>query len=295
MVMRRSLSLFCLLILAMPASAKPVIQASNYPLAYFAQRIAGDRIDVQFLAPPDEDPAFWEPSDLQIAKLQNADKVLLNGATYEKWLSHVSLPDSILVDTSEVFAPQFIEVKESSTHSHGKEGSHSHAGTAFTTWIDFAQSRKQAETILPCLVRLLPGAQAEFQTNAQSLFAELDDLDRQMMSASQEIGQQPILASHPVYHYLARRYRLQIESVLWEPETIPDEAAIRDLRALLTKHPAKWMIWEASPAGESIAKLKDLGIGSVVFDPCANRPEQGDWLSVMRQNVANLKTIVAPK
>ncbi len=265
--MRRSLSLFCLLILAMPASAKPVIQASNYPLAYFAQRIAGDRIDVQFLAPPDEDPAFWEPSDLQIAKLQNADKVLLNGATYEKWLSHVSLPDSILVDTSEIFAPQFIEVKESSTHSHGKEGSHSHAGTAFTTWIDFAQS----------------------------LFAELDDLDRQMMSVSQEIGQQPILASHPVYHYLARRYRLQIESVLWEPETIPDEAAIRNLRALLTKHPAKWMIWESSPAGDSIAKLKDLGIGSVVFDPCANRPEQGDWLSVMRQNVANLKTIVAPK
>lgn len=295
MVMRPFLSLFCLLILAMSASAKPTIQASNYPLAYFAQRIAGDRIDVQFLAPPDEDPAFWEPSDLQIAKLQNADKVLLNGATYEKWLSHVSLPESILVDTSEVFASQFIEVKETSTHSHGKEGSHSHAGTAFTTWIDFAQSRKQAEAILPSLVRLLPGAQAEFQTKAQALFAELDDLDRQTMSLSQEIGQQPILASHPVYHYLARRYRLQIESVLWEPETIPDEAAIRDLRALLTKHPAKWMIWEASPAGESIAKLKNLGIGSVVFDPCANRPEQGDWLSVMRQNVANLKTIVAPK
>lgn len=35
--------------------------------------------------------------------------------------------------------------------------------------------------------------------------------------------------------------------------------------------------------------LAQMGIGSLVFDPCANRPEQGDFLSVMKTNVAQLR------
>lgn len=277
--------------LAATVSAKPVVQTSNYPLAYFAQRIAGDKVDVQFLAPADGDPAFWMPSDAEIAKLQTADKILLNGATYEKWLDHVTLPDSALVNTSEGFAKQYIEIKEATTHSHGKKGEHSHAGTAFTTWIDFSQARQQAEAILPSLVRLLPGAQADLEANAKLLLADLDQLDRELMETAKRIGTQPLVASHPVYHYLARRYHLNIDSVLWEPEVVPGEEALKTLGNLLAKHPAKWMIWEGDPAPESGAKLKAMGMESVVFDPCGNRPDKGDWLKVMQQNLANLKAI----
>jgi zinc transport system substrate-binding protein len=287
----RPFLLLPLVLAAASAFAKPVVQTSNYPLAYFVQRIAGDQIDVQLLAPADGDPAFWEPSDAEIAKLQAADKILLNGATYEKWLDHVTLPDSLLVNTSEGFASQYIEIKDAATHSHGKKGEHSHAGTAFTTWIDFAQARQQAEAILPSLVRLLPVAQADFATNAQGLFADLDKLDRELSAAAKAIGTQPLVASHPVYHYLARRYGLNIDSVLWEPDVVPDDKALESLSAVLAKHPAKWMIWEGEPAKESVVKLEALGVRSVVFDPCGNRPEQGDWLRVMQDNLGSLKTI----
>jgi zinc transport system substrate-binding protein len=33
-----------------------------------------------------------------------------------------------------------------------------------------------------------------------------------------------------------------------------------------------------------------MGIESVVFDPCANRPEDGDFLTVMKRNMEELKT-----
>ena len=39
-----------------------VVYAVNYPLAYFAERIGGDLVEVVFPAPVDEDPAFWNPS-----------------------------------------------------------------------------------------------------------------------------------------------------------------------------------------------------------------------------------------
>jgi hypothetical protein len=37
--------------------------------------------------------------------------------------------------------------------------------------------------------------------------------------------------------------------------------------------------------------LKEKGIASAVFDPCGNRPEAGDFLSVMEANVVNLEAL----
>jgi hypothetical protein len=49
------------------------------------------------------------------------------------------------------------------------------------------------------------------------------------------------------------------------------------------------MIWEGEPVRASVDKLKKLGVDSLVFDPCGNRPDQGDFITVMRSNVDNLR------
>jgi zinc transport system substrate-binding protein len=49
------------------------------------------------------------------------------------------------------------------------------------------------------------------------------------------------------------------------------------------------MIWEGKPVEEAFDRLQAVGIQSVVFDPCGNAADQGDFMSVMRQNVENLK------
>src|SRR5688572_561215 len=127
------------------------VHVANYPLAYFTERIGSTEVDVIFSAPADEDPAFWQPTDAQIATMQQADLIVLNGATYSKWAEKVSLPQSKVLDTAAAFKGKFIEVKESVTHSHGKAGEHSHAGTAFTTWLDFQQAVQQASAICEAL------------------------------------------------------------------------------------------------------------------------------------------------
>jgi len=53
------------------------------------------------------------------------------------------------------------------------------------------------------------------------------------------------------------------------------------------------MLWEGEPLEKTVAILEELGISSVVFAPCGNTPELGDFLSVMRENVENLGEIVA--
>jgi zinc transport system substrate-binding protein len=52
------------------------------------------------------------------------------------------------------------------------------------------------------------------------------------------------------------------------------------------------MLWEGEPARDSVERLRAPGVGTVVFDPCANRPATGDFLSVMRNNAGNLQQVL---
>lgn len=266
-------------------TGKPQVLVANYPLQYFAQRIAGDAVEVRFLAPKDEDPAFWQPDEAAIAAFQKADLILMNGAGYSKWADKVTLPESKVVDTSAAFASSFIEVRDATMHSHGPAGAHSHSGTAFTTWIDFKQAAMQAQAVGDALSALVPAAKEAISKNTEALKEELEALDGRMSAISRRLVQYPLVASHPVYHYLARRYGLDLKSVLWEPDTKLDDAALNDLKAILAGHRARWMIWEGEPSKDSVEKLAAIGLQSVVFAPCANVPESGDFMTVMKANV----------
>ena len=101
-------------------------------------------------------------------------------------------------------------------------------------------------------------------------------------------GETPLVGSHPVYQYLARGYDLKIRSVHWEPHVLPDKDGWAELKAIRKGHPAKIMLWEGEPDKAIVQKLLQQGISSVLFDPCGNRPDEGDWLSVIKVNISLL-------
>lgn len=265
------------------------IVATNYPLAYFAERLAGARARVVFPVPTDVDPAFWRPGVAAVGEMQKSDLILLNGAGYEKWLTQVSLPRLRLANTSLGFQDAYLRIENAVVHSHGPGGRHAHEGLAFTTWLDFEQAGKQARAVADAIIRKRPEWKSVVTGNLKPLLDDLAGLDAEMKQTVAADFRRPLLASHPVYQYLARRYGLNLKSVHWEPDEMPPDTEWSGLRGILKSHPARWMIWEAEPAPETAAKLRAMGIESVVFDPCANRPESGDFLNVMKRNVEALK------
>jgi zinc transport system substrate-binding protein len=290
-----SFSLF-FLVLPFPIGAKggstphaPTVAVTNYPLKYFAERIGGDHIEVIFPIPVDVDPAFWNPAPTGVLAFQAAAVILLNGATYSKWLDKVTLPRRKMVNTSQAFKDRYIKIRDVTTHRHGPQGKHAHAGLAFTTWIDFQQAIQQAEAIFKALVNLHPQYAQPFETNFSDLKNDLLALDRRLEHIVANNRAQPLVASHPIYDYFARRYGLNIRSVLWEPDDLPDAQQWLELETLLKQHPAKWMMWEGEPNAQSVARLQAMGVDSVVFDPTGNVPGKGDFLTVMRRNIESLK------
>jgi zinc transport system substrate-binding protein len=265
-----------------------LVYTVSYPLAYFAERIGRDLVRVEFPAPPDVDPASWSPGPETVAAYQEADLILANGAGYASWTDRVSLPSSRIVATAAEVADRYVVVEDAVTHSHGPAGEHAHGTIAFTTWLDPTMAIEQARTIRNAFVRVRRQHETAFHEGFVDLERDLLELDGRISEIVATDPDRALLASHPVYQYLAARYDLEMRSVNFEPDEPPSPAAWRGLQVILEGHPARWMLWEAEPLPETAAQLRELGVESVVFRPAGNRPGSGDYLSVMDANLREL-------
>ena len=147
----------------------------------------------------------------------------------------------------------------------------------------------QAEEVKIALERTVPDAKDLLEDNFRQLKSDLLALQEKATRATTHLSGTTILASHPVYQYLARRYGLNLLTVVWEPDAMPNESQWETLQALLEEQPLRFMLWEAEPLSTTRDRLQALGVVPIVFRPAMNRPVEGDFLSVMTANADSVR------
>ncbi len=283
-----------------PQEAPPVpdaplrVYATSYPLAYFAERIGGDAVAVVYPVPPGVDPAHWSPGPGEVADAQGADLVLRHGAGDPAWLDRVSLDRRRVVDATAAARDRRLP-QARIRHQHGPEGAHDHGALAGTTWLDLDLAGIQAAAIAAAFTRQRPARSESFETNLATLRDAVDDLDREWAAAATALVDVRVLFSHPVYAYFQARYGVRGESLVWEPDAVPDEAEWSALAERLAGASAALMVWEATPLPEVAQRLAALGVESRVLAPAAWAPGdgEGDWLAQMRANTGALRPVAA--
>ncbi len=267
--------------------ARPVAYAMNYPLTWMAQRLAGDTIRVELPVPDGLDPADWIPGADDLLKLRQADLILLNGAGYSIWVSRAGLPNHLLIDTSRNIRDRLIRFDDPA-RQEAAEGAGGHGDWAFTIWLDPTLAIEQAAAIRDAFVNLMPDRHAEFEVRFSRLELDLQQLDARLERAFMPFSGKPVLFSRPVYQYLQRRYGLDGLSVNWRPQQLLDPDDLEMLEMLRLGHPANVMFWEDYLLQVTVDQLEAIGVKSVVFRTGAMRPETGDYLSLMQENLDNL-------
>ena len=91
-----------------------------------------------------------------------------------------------------------------------------------------------------------------------------------------------------MYQYFDRRYGLNGRALHLEPDQALTRAQWLELRDVLTQHPATIMLWEAPPLDETKARLEELGIEVVVFEPAGKKPHGLDFIQRQQVNAENL-------
>lgn len=275
--------------------ATPQVYTTFYPTTYFTARIAAGAVEIVCPIPPDEDPIFWMPDVATVSAYQKADLIVINGAYFEKWVEKVSLPAAKLVDTALPFESRYLRFTGAVTHSHGAGGEHSHEGVDGHTWLDPNLAKIQADQIHRALARLLPDQAGEFRGNLTALANDLDKLHEAFENLSNAMKGAPLLASHPAYNYLAKRYAWDVTNLDLDPEQMPTDEAMADIRAKLADKPTRIILWEAPPLPEIAERFeKELRLTSVVFSPCElltedQRKAEHDYMKVMHDNIDRLR------
>ncbi len=270
-------------------AAPPAIYTVNYPLSYFAERMAPAGARVVFPVPGGIDPAFWEPSADAVREYQQAAVIVLNGAGYARWTRYATLPRARIVVTADGCREGYLRAQQGIRHQHGPEGAHAHTDLAFTTWLDLRLAACQASSVRDALVERFPEEKETISSEFEALARDLLDIDEQLQNVGKAFGDRPLLASHPVYQYLANAYGLSIQSLHLEPDQTLSNDDWKDVDAMLKQHRAKWMLWEAPPREATEAGFLERGVTPIVFDPGAQRPSKGDFMSVMQTNAARLE------
>jgi zinc transport system substrate-binding protein len=53
------------------------------------------------------------------------------------------------------------------------------------------------------------------------------------------------------------------------------------------------MLWEDDPIQETVDRLRTMGVRIVIFRPGGKKPDQGDYLTVMRRNLERLQAALS--
>lgn len=276
-----------------PAATEPLVLTSFYPLTYFAQRIAGDKVPVESPLPADADPVTWRPAREDVAAFHNATLTLVNGASFEGWVDKVSLPQSRVVDTSHGLKDRLLKF-ESVTHSHGGGGAHTHEGTDGHTWLDPLNAKVQAQAIHDALAKAFPAHAAAFAQGLAALHQDLDALHARLQAVTPKLGDTRLLASHPAYNYLAARYGWKVTNLDLDPDADLDAPARKSVTDALADAKHAILLWEAAPNEATVAALRELGVRHVLFSPAENlaaaeRSAGTDYLAIMRANIDRLE------
>jgi zinc transport system substrate-binding protein len=288
--------------LALAACSKPVnepttresggVVASFYPAQYWTQRIVDTLVPVSCATPNGEDPASWRPGRDDMARLQKAELIVINGASFESWVSTAPLPRSRIVDSTAALTSPLISHAHAVTHSHGPGGEHSHEGIDGHTWLDPVNAAEQARAIAEALISMKPEYADTFRSNAARLDRDLQSLHAALGSIAPAMQGVTILASHPSYNYIGRRYGWRVVNLGIEPDDALTDADWNRVIALCDEAGPgpRIALWEDVPSAENADGFTSkLGAASVIFRPGESKPVEGDYLSVMQDNIAALK------
>lgn len=263
-----------------PEAGKLSVVASYYPLYDFVKSVGGDKVLVTNMTPPGAEPHDYEPSAKALAEAQKSSVFVYNGGRFEPWT------DTFVRD----YGQTAIKARSGITLAAGDPH----------FWLDPALAQKVVSTIRDGLSKADPANKDYYTARADAYNARLAQLDEDFRTGLQACDQDTIITSHAAFSYVAKRYGFVMESIAGlSPEEEPSAARLAELSDHVTKAGIKYVFFESlvsSRLADTIAQ--ETGAQTLVLDPIEGLSDEDqkqgkDYVSVQRENLANLRTALA--
>ena len=259
---------------------KVQVVASFFPMAEFAKNVGGQHVDVTTLIADGVEPHDWEPTAKDLSKIKDADVFVYNGIV-EPWAPKAA----------ESLDPKKVEVVEAGKaliEAAGKNDPH--------VWVSPKEAAGEVKVITEALIKKDPAHKADYEKNSKAYLDKLAQLDKELKEVASTAKRKEFVTTHAAFNYLAHDYGLvQVAAMGISPDAEPAPADLTRLVNLVKDKKIKYVFFEelVSPkVSETIAEA--AGAKTMVLSPLEGlsteqRKAGEDYISVMKQNIANLK------
>jgi zinc transport system substrate-binding protein len=273
---------------AQAAEKKQQVVASFYPLAYAAQRVGSDRVEVANLTPAGAEPHDLELTPKQIDQLLDADLVLDLGRNFQPAVEKAAEQrDGPTVKLLDVLP---IKTGGKNVNEGDPQALDPHV------WLDPVLMGDIVTQVQRALTKADPSGRATYKRNADAFRTQLTALDSRYSDGLASCRRKLIVTSHEAFGYLARRYGLKQEGVAGlSPDAEPDPKRIADLTDLV-KREGVTVIFTEELVSPRIADTlaREAGVRTEVLDPlegltAAKQKRGATYTSVMDDNLTKLR------
>ncbi|MEV1147535.1 metal ABC transporter substrate-binding protein [Micromonospora sp. NPDC049799] len=280
------------------------VVAAFYPLQFLAERIGGDAVTVTNLVKPGAEPHDVELNPGQVGDVAEAELVVYL-AGFQPQVDE-AVEQNAKDRAFDVATVQPLRDAAADAHDHegegegeSKEPGHEEetGGKDPHLWLDPTRLATVGDKLAERLGGADPDRAAEYTTRAKELRTELEKLDGEFTAGLKTCQRREIVVSHTAFGYLTERYQLeQIGITGLSPENEPSPQRLAEVAEEAKEHKATTIFFETlvSPkVAETIAG--QVGAKTAVLDPIEglSTDDGGDYLSVMRTNLASLRTALS--
>jgi zinc transport system substrate-binding protein len=250
---------------------------SILPQVTFVKEVGGDRVIVEALVRPGQDPHTFEPTGQQMARLARAAVFFRIGVPFENALIpriQGSTRNLLIVDTQAGIPLR--PLNEEAEHGEGGPDPH--------TWMSPLLVKRQAQTIRDALAELDPAGKQSYQANYERFAAELEALHQEIAAALAPFRGKDLFVYHAAYGYFADEFGLRQVAV----EIGGAQPSARQLAGLIDRARQEgvkviFVQPQFSPKGaETLAE--SIGGAVVPLDPLAE-----DYLGNMREMTRRIR------
>jgi ABC-type Zn uptake system ZnuABC Zn-binding protein ZnuA len=221
-----------------------VILTSTTFLADIIRNVAGDRFKVDTLIPLGLDPHAFEPTPQDVARIADADLLVINGSGFEEWLEETlenTGGNYQLIEASKGMDARLPGEEHHADDVPGQEGeasseqpAHTHTGDPHF-WLDPLSVINYVLNIRDNLIAFDPSGADIYTQNADAYIAQLKDLDAWVHSQFETIPPERrlLVTNHESFGYYANRYGLTIIGTVIPSVSSGSSPTAKELAALV--------------------------------------------------------------
>ena len=275
-----------------PTPGAPLrVVAGFYPLAYAAEQVGGDAVEVINLTPPGGEAHDLELSPQQVADIGEADLVLYIPGFQP------ALDDAI----EQVAADRALNVTETLSLLPAED--HAHDSAAGTTdphgaldgdphvWLNPLNMAAIGDEIAARLSAL--NADGPFAAGAQALTESMNSLNDEWAQGTAECRSRDLVVSHEAFGYLAQQYDFdQIGIAGLSPDAEPSPARIAEVADLVRERGVTTIYYETLvDPGVAQTLAAETGATTAILDPLEGLLEgsTGNYVTVMQANLEQVR------